>query len=117
MSLSNETHGIGRFFWHTISLKKKSPLVHRYPTHEVDAPYRWSNSLILRLPGTTGGLVLGWWHRTIRTEEQALLAAMAGRDMDFHDLHDEQKSNIRRRMIKEQVSAEHQLLIAEALEL
>lgn len=117
MSLSNDTHGIGRFFWHTIGLKKKSPIAHRHPSHEMDYPYRWSNSLLLRLPGTTRGLVLGWWHQTTRTEEQAILAAMSGRDMDFHELHDEQKTNIRRRMIKDQVSADHQLLITEALEL
>lgn len=117
MSLSSDTHGIGRFFWHSISLRKGTPVFHRYPSHETDYPYRWSNSLIVRLPGTTKGLVLGWWHQTTRTEEQAILAALAGRDMSFQDLGEEQKVQVRRKMMRDNVDAEKQQLIAEALEL
>lgn len=117
MSLSSNTHGIGSLFWHSISLRKKTSIFHRYPTHETDYPYRWSNSLVVRLPGTTKGLVLGWWHRTTRTEEQAILAALSGRDMTFHELGEEQKVQVRRKMIRDRVEAEKQQLIAEALEL
>lgn len=89
MALNNETHDIGRFFWHSISLRKKSPIVHTCSTHEIDPPYRWSKSLILRLPWTTYGLVLGWWRDTDRTEEQAILAGMQGRDMSYQDYLEE----------------------------
>lgn len=81
MSISTETHDIGRFFWHTIRLGKGSPLIHRHPTHEIDPPYRFSNSLLFRAPFTTHGLVLGWWHLMARTEEQAILAGMSGREI------------------------------------
>lgn len=50
-----------------------------FPTHETDYPYRWSKSLVVRLPWTTYGLVLGWWRNTDRTEEEAILAGMSGR--------------------------------------
>lgn len=117
MALTNETHGIGKFFWHSISLKRKTPICHRFPTHEIDAPYRWSNSLILRLPGTTYGLVLGWWHSATRTEEEAILAGMAGRDMTYGELREEQKPEIRRNMIRQQLTAEQQEILVEALDL
>lgn len=117
MSLASTTHGIGKFFWHSISLRKGTDIVHRHPSHEADYPYRWSNSLILRFPGTTKGLVLGWWHETTRTEEQAILAALSGRGLDFEELGSDQKANIRRNMIRNNIDAEKQQLIAEALEL
>jgi hypothetical protein len=83
MAITNETHGFWRFFFHSISLKKKSPLVHMNQTHEIDEPYRWSKSLILRLPWATRGLVLGWWRNTTRTEDEAILAGMQGRPLDM----------------------------------
>lgn len=83
MAITNETHGIGRFFFHSISLKKKSAIFHMSQTHEIDEPYRWSNSLVLRLPWTTRGLVLGWWRNTTRTEDDAILAGMQGRPIDM----------------------------------
>lgn len=86
MSLTNTTRGIGRFFWHSIRLKKRSSLVHIFPTHETDYPYRWSKSLVLRLPWATYGIVLGWWRDTTRTEEEAILAGMQGRDMSYDEL-------------------------------
>lgn len=81
MSISTETHDIGRFFWHTIRLEKGSPFFHRHPTHEIDPPYRFSNSLLIRMPFTSYGIVLGWWHTVARTEEQAILAGMSGREL------------------------------------
>jgi hypothetical protein len=89
MSLVSSTHDLGSFFWHSISLKKESPIFHRYPSHEPDAPYRWSSSLILRLPFTTKGIVVGHWRPTDRTEDAALLAGMAGRDMSIDQLRNE----------------------------
>lgn len=89
MALSNETHGIGRLFFHTIGLQKKSDLFHFFPTHEIDPPYRWSKSLVMRFPGTTKGLVVGWWRKTIRTEDEAVLAGMQGRDMSYKEYLEE----------------------------
>jgi len=89
MGLNNETHDIGRLFFHSISLRTKSPIVHIFPTHEIDPPYRWSNSLILRLPWTTRGLVIGWWRNTTRTEDEAILAGMQGRDMSYQEYLEE----------------------------
>lgn len=93
MGLLAEYHNVGRLFWHSIRLKKKSPIFHTNPSHEVDAPYRWSKSLIVRLPWATRGLVIGWWRDTTRTEEDAILAAMGGpqkgRDMTYDELLEE----------------------------
>lgn len=117
MSINVETHEIWRLFFHSISLKKKSSLIHRYPTHEVDEPYRWSNSVILRLPGSSKGLTVGWWRNTGRTEEQALIDAMEGRKMDHEEFSEAEKTHIRRNLIKKQFSAEQQQLLVEVLDL
>lgn len=55
------THDAGRFFWQVIRVTKDCPVKHRWETRENSWPYRWSNSLILRLP-VRYALVLGWWH-------------------------------------------------------
>lgn len=78
-----DTHDIGTFFWHLIKLKKKSPIVHRFPSHEDEYPYRRSNSLILRLPGSSIGLVAGHWRPTGRTEEQMILDSLQGREIGY----------------------------------
>jgi len=103
---------------HSIRLQKKSPIVHRFPSHEPDEPYRWSNSLIVRLPGTHYGFVVGLWRATNRTEEQTLLEALQGRHMDTESfLAVEEKAKIRRNMIKKQISASDQELLVEVLDL
>lgn len=115
--INNETHGAWRFFWHTISLKQDGPIYHRYPTHEIDHPYRWANSHILRLPWSSKGLVLGWWRNTTRTEEQAILDAMEGRRMDHEEFSEAEKAHMRRILIKNQVNAADQALLIDALDL
>lgn len=116
-SINVTTHGIWRFFWHSISLKKDSPLYHRFPTHEVEEPYRWSNSRIFRLPWSSKGLVVGWWHKTNNTEEKAILAGMGGRVMDLQEFSDTEKVNIRRNLIKKQFTADQQETLVEVLDL
>ena len=111
------THDLGNFFWHKINLQRHSPYVHRNPSHEVEAPYRWSNSLILRLPGTSYGLVLGYWRATERTEEQMLMEAMQGRQMSDEEFTEAEKVHIRRNLIRKQISAEDQELLVEVLDL
>lgn len=115
--IHNKVYSIGAFFWHTISLKKKSDLYHRSPSHEVEAPYRWSNSVILRIPWSSYGLVLGHWQATSRTEEQMLLDALQGRQMTDDEFSDAEKAHIRRTMIKKQFTAEQQELLVDALDI
>lgn len=75
-----QTHDLGPFFFHTIDLKEDSPRFHRAQTHEVDEPFRISNSLVLRIFGTYG-IVLGRWRETDLDEESALIQAMDSREM------------------------------------
>ena len=110
-------HDLGPLFVHRIQLQKKSPLVHRYPSHEMDEPFRWSNSLILRLPWSRQGLVVGLWRSTNRTEEQTLLDALEGRQMSDIEFSETEKQHIRRNMIKRQFSAEEQKLLVDVLDL
>jgi hypothetical protein len=117
LAINNTAHSIGPLFAHTIELKRKSPIVHTYPTHEVDEPYRWANSLILRLPGTRRGLVLGWWNKTDRTEEQALIDAMEGRKMSHTEFTEAEKVHIRRTMIRQQIPMDQQELLVDVLDL
>lgn len=79
-----DTRDLGRAFLHPISLRSESPLVHIATTHEVDHPYRISKSLVLRL-WRSKGLVLGWWRKTGRSEEVALLEALQGHETALLD--------------------------------
>ena len=74
-----ETHDIGRAFAHGIRLVPTAPRFHFAPTHEIDWPYRYSRSVVVRYWGERG-FVLGWWRHTGRSEKQALLAALGGRE-------------------------------------
>lgn len=117
MAIHNKTHELGPLFVHGIKLQKKSPVFHRYPSHEIDAPYRWSNSLIVRIPWCRQGVVLGFWRATDRTEEQTLLDALEGRQMTDDEFSDAEKTHIRRSMIKKQFTAEQQELLIDALDI
>lgn len=117
MSINVDTHGFWRFFYHDIQLKPESPILHRYPTHEVDEPYRWAKSFIIKLHKDGRGIVLGWWRKTNRNEEQALIDAMAGRQMTDTEFQSAEKAHIRRTMIKKQYPSDHQELIIDALDL
>lgn len=82
MALTQETHDLpGGLFWSTIRLNKGSELYHAFPTHEIDPPFRWAVSRIFRIPLTSFGFTFGRWHTTTRTEEQAILAGLAGREV------------------------------------
>jgi len=83
----------------------------------MDEPFRWSNSLILRLPWSRQGLVVGLWRSTNRTEEQTLLDALEGRQMSDIEFSETEKQHIRRNMIKRQFSAEEQKLLVDVLDL
>jgi hypothetical protein len=81
MALKQETHDIWgtSLFWGTIRLRKGTELYHAYPTHEIDPPYRWAVSHIIRVPLTSVGFTFGRWHTATRSEEEAILAGLAGR--------------------------------------
>jgi hypothetical protein len=87
MGLVQETHDVGSlFFWSTIRLKRGSEIYHAFPTHEIDPPYRWAVSHIFRIPFTTFGISVGHWHSATRTEEQAMLEALSGREVDTDEI-------------------------------
>lgn len=110
-------HSMGPLFVHGIKLQKKSPILHRYPSHEIEEPFRWSNSLILRMPKSFRGLVIGLWRTTDRTEEQTLLDALEGRQMTDNEFSIAEKTHIRRNMIRKQFSADQQKLLVDVLDL
>jgi hypothetical protein len=114
MSLVSTTHELS-LFWHSISLKKRTALIHRFPSHETDAPYRWSKSWVFRLPFSTRGIVIGRWRDANRTEEEALLAAMSGRDVAMSAMTEEQKVTIRRNLLRKDSLTEQKELLTEAI--
>lgn len=72
-----QTHGVGPFFVHAVNLRPHTPFLHTAPTDEIDAPYRRSHSLIVKIwPGK--GLVFGRWKNTWRNENEALYTAVQG---------------------------------------
>lgn len=71
------THDVGPIFVHGIRLDRNAPRLHTYPTYEIEAPYRRSNTLIVRLWGERG-FALGWWRHTGWDERTALLRALQG---------------------------------------
>lgn len=111
------THGLGQLFWHTIQLQPDAPKYHRFPTHETEEPFRRANSHIFKLTPSGKGLVVGFWRKTNRTEQEMLMEAMQGRQMDAEEFTEAEKTNIRRNLIKKQFSAEQQELLVEVLDL
>jgi len=69
-------HECGPIFTHTVRLKPGTPFIHRAPTNEVEEPFRRSNSVIVNL--FRRGLVIGFWRKTNREEDEALLDALFG---------------------------------------
>ncbi len=99
MAIKQETHDIWgtRLFWGTIRLRKRTELYHAFPTHEIDAPYRWAVSHIIRVPLTSFGFTFGRWHTATRSEEEAILAGLAGRVVE--DQEEKEKVQQRAREI------------------
>lgn len=82
MAFTQSTHDLPwDFYWLTLRLQKGSDLYHAHPTNEIDPPYRWGVSHIIRVPFTTYGIAFGRWHATHNSEEQAILAALSGREV------------------------------------
>jgi hypothetical protein len=115
--LHYQTHSFGPLFWHTIRLTPESPKYHRYLSHETDEPFRKANAHIFRLRKDGSGLVVGLWRKTSRSEQEMLLDAMQGRQMDDREFTEAEKTHIRRNLVRKQISAEDQELLVEALDL
>lgn len=79
-----QTHDLGPYFVHRISLEPGTSVLHRAPTTEIEEPYRHSNSVVVRL-FRRFGVVFGRWRTINRTEEQALLMALAGHKVEDYD--------------------------------
>jgi hypothetical protein len=79
-----QTTDIGRAFFHVIHVKRGTPTFHMADTVEIEAPYRRSRSLVIRLTFRRA-LVLGWWRDTSWSEEKALMEAVAGWGIDPYD--------------------------------
>jgi Icc-related predicted phosphoesterase len=86
-----QTRDLGRLFAHPIKLKPGTKRVHRAQTNELDEPYRQSNSLVIRF-GRTKGIVLGRWHHTERTADEALRDALQSDLEDPYQLDEAEES-------------------------
>lgn len=85
-----QTHDLpGGWFFHLVKVKPRTPLKHRAPTQEVDAPFRSSDSTVFRLWPLKIALVAGKWYDSELDEEDALLLALDGRS-DACDVVDEE---------------------------
>lgn len=79
-----KTHDAGRAFVHLIRIRPSTPPVHIGDTIEIEAPYRRSRSLIVRISWSRA-LVIGWWRDTSWDEEAALMAAVQAWGIDPYD--------------------------------
>ena len=61
--------------------RKPLPILEKGWTHEIEEPFRRGSCLVLRLPFTKPGLVIGWWVES-QNEDDALTAAIWGRNLD-----------------------------------
>ena len=51
-------------------------------TQEIDEPFRKGSCLVFRIPFTTPGFALGVWTKPSQNENEALTAAIWGRELD-----------------------------------
>lgn len=79
-----QTHDLGPIFVHKIRLKRRSSLIHRADTHEIEPPYRHSRSWVFRIWGELG-FVLGFWRKGTLSEEESLMTALAGHESRLLD--------------------------------
>lgn len=72
---------IGSLFWYVYDYGHTSaPLLNRHGScREVDPPYRYGRSVILRLPLSGAALVIGKWEGQLESEDSAIYLATGGR--------------------------------------
>ena len=61
--------------------RKPLPIIEKGWTHEIEEPYRRGSCLVFRVPFTKPGFVVGKWAEA-QTEDEALTAAIWGRELD-----------------------------------
>jgi len=59
-----DTKDFGRLFFQPIELLPWSTPVRRGDTQEINPPFRTARSFVLHLPGSSAGIVVGWWRDT-----------------------------------------------------
>lgn len=79
-----QVHTLGTFYWHTMNVPARGPLITHDFTYEIDPPYRVGRSWILRRPRSGVCLVVGHWFATL-DEEQALMLAPRARVIDLSE--------------------------------
>lgn len=77
-----ETRDIGRVYVHSFKYPLRgAPLFERANTNEVEWPYRRGRGVMLRI-GRFRAIALGRWRDEERDEDEALLEALEGEEMD-----------------------------------
>lgn len=77
-----QVHDIGPVFVHTMNYPDRNfPLVDRGETQEIEDPYRYGRSWVIRLPWSRRALVTGRW-TSQEPEDSALRRAIRARDLD-----------------------------------
>lgn len=79
-----QTRQVGEYYWHTMNVPARGPLVTSDLTYEIDPPYRVGRSLILRAPYTGRCLVVGHWFARL-DEDVALMSAARGREIPLRE--------------------------------
>lgn len=78
------THGVGRFFWHTQRYPDNARIqliAETGTTQEYDAPFRYGRSVLLRVPFTRLAVALGWWRG--HTDEETALRRHVDFDFEY----------------------------------
>jgi hypothetical protein len=77
-----DTKDIGRLYFHGFRYPLRgTPRIDRASTNEVEHPYRRGNGWMLRV-GRYWAIAVGRWGTAERDEDEALLAALEGEEMD-----------------------------------
>lgn len=77
-----QVHDIGPIFVHSMTYPAKDfPLIDRGETQEIEEPYRYGRSWVLRVPWSRRAIVTGRWTRE-EPEDSALRRAIKARDLD-----------------------------------
>lgn len=73
-------------FFHVVKVIRGTPIHHRAKSQEIEEPFRYSESHVIRLWPTRTALVIGRWTDSGYEEVEALRAAMwAGGDINVVD--------------------------------
>lgn len=78
---------VGNYFAHKMEYPTvKFPVIDKGHTQEIEWPFRFGKSVVLRVPLTRRALVFGKW-KDAKTEEAALMSALQARTIDYGEIH------------------------------